>query len=96
MWKEGKTGHLADSSIMDTCLPDEILLCIQVALLCVQENPDIRPHMAYVVLSLENRSTTLPKPNQPAYFTQRSTEMEQIIYNNNSVNTLTLTNIEAR
>ncbi|PVH64793.1 hypothetical protein PAHAL_2G358400 [Panicum hallii] len=97
MWKEGKTGYLADSSIMDTCLPDEILLCIQVALLCVQENPDDRPHMSYVVLSLENRSTALPKPNQPAYFAQRSTEIEQIRYNTyNSVNTLTLTNIEAR
>jgi hypothetical protein len=97
MWKEGKTGCLADSSIMDTCVPDEILLCIQVALLCVQENPDDRPHMSSVVLSLENRSITLPKPNQPAYFAQRSNEMDQgrdNIYN--SVNTLTITNVEAR
>ncbi|CAL5082736.1 unnamed protein product [Urochloa decumbens] len=97
MWKEGKAESLADPSIKDTCLPDEILLCSQVALLCVQENPDDRPHMSFVVLSLENRSTTLPKPNQPAYFAQRSTEMQQMrdnIYN--SVNSLTLTNIEAR
>jgi hypothetical protein len=79
------------------CVPDEILLCIQVALLCVQENPDDRPHMSSVVLSLENRSITLPKPNQPAYFAQRSNEMDQgrdNIYN--SVNTLTITNVEAR
>ncbi|KAF8700652.1 hypothetical protein HU200_033998 [Digitaria exilis] len=84
LWKEGKTRCLADASIMDTCLPDEILLCSQVALLCVQENPDDRPHMSFVVLSLENKSTTLPKPNQPAYFAQRNTETEQIrenVYN---------------
>ncbi|CAL5086956.1 unnamed protein product [Urochloa decumbens] len=97
MWKEGKAECLADPSIKDTCLPDEILLCSQVALLCVQENPDDRPHMPFVVLSLENRSTTLPKPNQPAYFAQRSTEMQQMRDNvYNSVNSLTLTNIEAR
>ncbi|CAL5086960.1 unnamed protein product [Urochloa decumbens] len=97
MWKEGKAECLADPSIKDTCLADEILLCSQVALLCVQENPDDRPHMPFVVLSLENRSTTLPKPNQPAYFAQRNTEMQQMRDNTyNSVNSLTLTNIEAR
>ncbi|CAL5082731.1 unnamed protein product [Urochloa decumbens] len=97
MWKEGKTECLADPSIKDTCLADEILLCSQVALLCVQENPDDRPHMLFVVLSLENRSTTLPKPNQPAYFAQRNTEMQQMRDNTcNTVNSLTLTNIEAR
>ncbi|KAF8759333.1 hypothetical protein HU200_010374 [Digitaria exilis] len=65
--------------------------------LIIYENPDDRPHMSFVVLSLENKSTTLPKPNQPAYFAQRNTETEQIRENvYNSVNSLTLTNIEAR
>uniref|UniRef100_A0A8R7QEY3 Protein kinase domain-containing protein n=1 Tax=Triticum urartu TaxID=4572 RepID=A0A8R7QEY3_TRIUA len=42
MWKEEKTDELPDSCIIDTS-PDEVLLCVQVALLCVQENPDDRP-----------------------------------------------------
>ena len=97
MWKEGKTEELADSSIMDTCSPDEILLCIHVGLLCVQENPDDRPLMSAVVFVLENGSTTLPAPNRPAYFARRSAEMEQIRADiENSVNSLTLTEMQGR
>ncbi|XP_048543144.1 G-type lectin S-receptor-like serine/threonine-protein kinase At1g11300 isoform X2 [Triticum urartu] len=97
MWKDGKAEELADPSIMDTCLPDEVLLCIHVALLCVQENPKDRPHMSSVVLALENGSTTLPAPDRPAYFAGWSTELEQLRNNiQNSVNRLTLTGIEGR
>ena len=97
MWKEGNAKDLADSSIADTCLLDEVLLCIHVALLCVQENLDDRPHMSIVVLALENGSTTLPTPNHPADFAQRSNDVEEIRNNiHNSVNNLTLSHIEGR
>uniref|UniRef100_A0A0E0EUM1 Receptor-like serine/threonine-protein kinase n=1 Tax=Oryza meridionalis TaxID=40149 RepID=A0A0E0EUM1_9ORYZ len=100
MWKEGKTENLADSSIMDSCLQDEVLLCIHLALLCVQENPDDRPLMPFVVFILENGSSTaLPTPSCPAYFTQRSDkmEMDQLRHNiENSMYTLTLIDVEGR
>ncbi|XP_044969398.1 putative G-type lectin S-receptor-like serine/threonine-protein kinase At1g61610 [Hordeum vulgare subsp. vulgare] len=97
MWKEGKTGELADSSLMDTYSPDEVLLCIHVGLMCVQENPDDRPLMSTVVFVLENGSTTLPAPNRPAYFARRSIEMEQIMVDiQSSVNDCTLSEIQAR
>ncbi|KAL6844612.1 hypothetical protein ACP4OV_025271 [Aristida adscensionis] len=97
MWKQGNTKDLVDPSIADTCLPDEIMLCFHVALLCVQENPDDRPLMSYVVFTLENGSPALPTPNSPAYFAQTSNDMEQIRSNiENSINLLTLTNIEGR
>ncbi|TVU10344.1 hypothetical protein EJB05_43868, partial [Eragrostis curvula] len=97
MWKEGKARDLADSSIMDSCLLDEVLLCTHIALLCVQENPDDRPLMSSVVFALENGSNTLPDPNQPAYFAQRSSDMVQLRENvQNSMNTFTMTAIEGR
>jgi hypothetical protein len=92
MWKEGKTEVLPDSSILDTCSQDEILLCVHVALLCVQENPDERPLMSSVVFVLENGSTTLPAPNHPAYFVRRSVEQKI----ETSVNGNTITDIEGR
>lgn len=97
IWKEGNAKDLADSSIIDTCLLDEVMLCIHIALLCVQENPEDRPNMSFVVLTLENGSTILPMPNHPAYFPQRRNNMEQIRINIcNSINKLTLTHIEGR
>ena len=96
MWKEDRANELPDSSILDTS-PDEILLCIHVALLCVQENPDDRPLMSSVVFILENRITTLTAPSRPAYFAQQSAEIGNIKNDiRTSVNSFTLTEIEGR
>ncbi|KAM0896566.1 hypothetical protein ACQ4PT_023117 [Festuca glaucescens] len=98
MWMEGKTDELADSSIMETCSPHEVLLCIHVALLCVQDNPDDRPFISSIVSILDNGSISLPAPNRPAYFMRRNIEIEQIISDDHqtSVNNLTLTEIGGR
>uniref|UniRef100_A0A453LKD9 Receptor-like serine/threonine-protein kinase n=1 Tax=Aegilops tauschii subsp. strangulata TaxID=200361 RepID=A0A453LKD9_AEGTS len=97
MWMEGKTEELVDSYAMDTCSLDEVLICIHVALLCVQDNPDDRPLMSSVVFILENGSNTLPFPTCPAYFTRRHAEMEQIRDDiQNSGTSFTLTEIEGR
>ncbi|KAF8759334.1 hypothetical protein HU200_010375 [Digitaria exilis] len=71
LWKEGKGRDLADPYIMDTCSLDEVLLCIHMALLCVQENPDDRPLMSSVVFTLENECAALPTPNDPGHYGQR-------------------------
>uniref|UniRef100_A0ACD5XUW8 Uncharacterized protein n=1 Tax=Avena sativa TaxID=4498 RepID=A0ACD5XUW8_AVESA len=98
MWVEGKTEELVDSSIMGTCSRDEVLLCTHIALLCVQDNPDDRPHMSSIVYILENGGHSLSAPNCPNYFTRRNIEMEQIVSDDhhNSVNNLTLTKIHGR
>ena len=38
----------------------EVLRCVLVGLLCVQEDPHLRPSMASVVVMLNSRSITLP------------------------------------
>jgi len=47
--------------------PQEVLRCVHVGLLCVQEDPQLRPGMASVVVMLNSRSITLPAPDAPAY-----------------------------
>ncbi|XP_073354211.1 receptor-like serine/threonine-protein kinase SD1-8 [Aegilops tauschii subsp. strangulata] len=64
MWKEEKTEELPDSSIIDIST-EEVLLCVKIGLLCIQENPDDRPLMSSVVFVLENGSTTLAAPAAP-------------------------------
>ncbi|GJN07925.1 hypothetical protein PR202_ga25800 [Eleusine coracana subsp. coracana] len=97
MWKQGRTKDLADPSIMDTCVVDEVLLCSHLALLCLQDNPNDRPAMSSVVYTLDNGNTTLPTPSCPAYFAQRSNEMEHLHCEiQNSINSITVTVIEGR
>jgi hypothetical protein len=48
----------------------EVIKCIQIGLLCVQENPNVRPTMATVVSYLNSHSPELPSPQEPAFFIQ--------------------------
>ena len=46
----------------------EVLKCIHIGLLCIQENPNIRPTMATVVSYLNNGSLELSSPQDPTLF----------------------------
>lgn len=67
LWKQDKALTLVDSSLGDSFDEHEILLCIHVGILCVQESAADRPTMTDVAFMLSNRETKLPSPNQPAF-----------------------------
>lgn len=46
----------------------EVTRCIQIGLLCVQENPDVRPTMVTIVSYLSSHSIKLPSPEEPIFF----------------------------
>ncbi|XP_031119297.1 G-type lectin S-receptor-like serine/threonine-protein kinase At4g27290 isoform X1 [Ipomoea triloba] len=66
VWTEGRPLELIDSSLDDSCSLPEMLRCMHVALLCIQQSPDNRPNMSSVVLML-NGESTLPEPKQPGF-----------------------------
>ena len=51
----------------------EIMRCIHIGLLCVQENVASRPTMASVVLMLTSSSFSLLVPSKPAFFMHSTT-----------------------
>ncbi|XP_056689081.1 cysteine-rich receptor-like protein kinase 25 isoform X2 [Spinacia oleracea] len=65
-WTEGNAMRLVDSTIA-AINTNEVLRCIHIALLCVQENASQRPIMSSVVLMLNSYSTTIPVPSRPAF-----------------------------
>ncbi|KAF3320901.1 receptor-like serine/threonine-protein kinase SD1-8 [Carex littledalei] len=75
LWKDGKAFELLDTSISEKSNHhrEEIVRCVQVGLLCVQDRPDDRPHMSEVVLMLKSRDAVVPQPKQPAAFSDRVT-----------------------
>ncbi|KAK9223707.1 hypothetical protein WN944_012153 [Citrus x changshan-huyou] len=66
LWKEGKVLEMVDSSV-DNYPANEVLRCIHVGLLCVQENAEERPTMASVVLMLSSETATMPQPKTPGF-----------------------------
>lgn len=56
----------------------EMMRCIHIGLLCVQENMADRPTMASIVLMLSSYSLTLPVPSQPAFYMNSSTYQSDI------------------
>nr|SSC84615.1 At421380-like [Capsella grandiflora] len=74
-WKEGKGLEIIDPIIANsssTVKQHEILRCIQIGLVCVQERAEDRPTMSLVVLMLGSESTTIPQPKLPGYCLRRS------------------------
>eukprot|EP00258_Populus_trichocarpa_P031847 XP_024447866.1 G-type lectin S-receptor-like serine/threonine-protein kinase At4g27290 isoform X1 [Populus trichocarpa] len=102
-WKlftEGRPLELVSESIVETCNLSEALRLIHVGLLCVQENPEDRPTMSYVVLMLGNEDA-LPRPKQPGFYTER--DLIEAAYTSNSsqskpysANECSISMIEAR
>ncbi|XP_074307566.1 cysteine-rich receptor-like protein kinase 10 [Silene latifolia] len=79
LWDEGKPLTLVDAAIRESCSSQEVMRCVHLDLLCVQESAECRPSIDTVVLSLDSFSVTLPIPGQPAFFSKTGGESGTII-----------------
>ena len=66
LWREDRALDVVDSSIKESCVSDEVLRCIQVGLLCVQEEVVDRPTMLAVHLMMSSERAH-PFPKQPTF-----------------------------
>uniref|UniRef100_A0ACD5ZD51 Uncharacterized protein n=1 Tax=Avena sativa TaxID=4498 RepID=A0ACD5ZD51_AVESA len=71
LWEEGRWIELVDASLFPSCHSAEMMRCIKIALLCVQESAVDRPTTLDVVAMLRSKSTVLREPKHPAYFNIR-------------------------
>ncbi|KAL7242686.1 hypothetical protein ACSBR1_015133 [Camellia fascicularis] len=68
-WREGTISNMIDHTLSNRSSSlSEIMRCIHIGLLCVQENAAQRPTMASVVLMLNSFSFTLPLPSEQTFF----------------------------
>ena len=91
--------ELLDELLGEQCAPFEVIRCIQVGLLCVQQRPEDRPDMSSVVLML-NCDKELPKPKVPGFYTETDAKPDaNSSFANHkpySVNELSITMLDAR
>ncbi|CAL5409671.1 unnamed protein product [Camellia sinensis] len=72
LWNDGKAQELIDRNLIDrnlisSCPVRKVAIWINIALLCVQENPDDRPSMSKVAFMLGGQSTEIAKPSEPPF-----------------------------
>ncbi|KAM0952323.1 putative protein kinase RLK-Pelle-DLSV family [Dioscorea sansibarensis] len=71
-WTEGTALQLKDHRLGDDFQAEQVLRCINIGLLCVQEEPNERPNMVSVFVML-NSYLPLPSPSKPAFVLGGST-----------------------
>ncbi|RZC09933.1 cysteine-rich receptor-like protein kinase 10 [Glycine soja] len=99
LWCEGKSLELLDQILEKTYKTSEVIRCIHIGLLCVQEDAVDRPTMSTVVVMLASDTIALPKPNHPAFSVGRQTKEEESTSKTSkdpSVNEVTVSNILPR
>ena len=102
LWNEGNILDLIDLEISHQGYREDILRCIHIGLLCVQELARERPTMATIVSMVNSEIAKLATPKQPTFVEsqimlknlQSSQESQsQMSHSNNMV---TVTNIIGR
>ena len=92
-------ASLIDPEISNPSYNADIMRCIHIGLLCVQELARDRPTMTTVISMLNSETANLPPPKQPA-FIQRQTmlDVESSLRSDGlcSINYVSLTNLQGR
>ncbi|CAH2040721.1 unnamed protein product, partial [Thlaspi arvense] len=99
LWNEDKILTLIDPRISYQGFGNEILRCLHVGLLCVQEFAADRPTISKVLSMLGSETAVLPSPNQPAFierYTSYWTDSPHQCHQGCSVNDVTLTVVKGR
>ncbi|XP_052289562.1 G-type lectin S-receptor-like serine/threonine-protein kinase At4g27290 isoform X3 [Citrus sinensis] len=98
LWNEGMPSQLIDPCVQDSFNLAEVIRCIHIGLLCVQQHPKDRPSMPSVILMLGSE-TVLPQPKQPGYLADWKSIRQD--YSSStpescSTNTITISELEGR
>ena len=99
LWCEDKAMMLIDPVLEESHRSNEVLRCIHIGLLCVQEDATSRPSTPTILLMLSSETMNLPNPSRPAFSVGRMV-MEQESTSNNSkncsINQVTVSNVAPR
>ncbi|KAF2305013.1 hypothetical protein GH714_001069 [Hevea brasiliensis] len=75
-WCNETPLQFMDPVLRDSYKRNEIIRCMHLGLLCVQENPGDRPTMKSIIIMLSSSSIALPLPEQPGFFLHGGIDME--------------------
>ncbi|XP_009608831.1 G-type lectin S-receptor-like serine/threonine-protein kinase At4g03230 isoform X2 [Nicotiana tomentosiformis] len=91
LWIDDNAIQLIEKSLIESCNRDEVVKCINVALLCVQEDPNNRPNISDVIVMLGGDGMSLPRPSRPAFVIRTHTSSTSSSFSKVSNNQMTIT-----
>ncbi|KAG0478948.1 hypothetical protein HPP92_013667 [Vanilla planifolia] len=71
-WKEGLADRIIDDSLCGQYPLQEVLNCMHIGLLCIQNNNDLRPSISSLMMMFGSSSMMLPMPSTPAFYDRES------------------------
>ncbi|KAJ7962989.1 putative Receptor protein kinase [Quillaja saponaria] len=93
-WQLWIEGELIEPILDGSCSPCEVLRCIHIGLLCVQDKATYRPTMLDVVSFLSSETIQLAQPNQPAFFNNIVVKEPDVLpANHDSLNDVTISDV---
>ncbi|PON40094.1 Protein kinase-like domain containing protein, partial [Trema orientale] len=99
LWNEGNPLELLDKPMEGSFSANEVIRCIKVGLLCVQQRVEDRPTMSSVLFMLGNENSTVPEPKEPGFSTEVSflgTDTSSSGKNPHTANSMTVTLLDGR
>ncbi|CAL5412088.1 unnamed protein product [Camellia sinensis] len=99
LWNEESPLKLMDKELEGSFSAKEVVRCIQVGLLCVQQRPEDRPTMSSVVFMLSNESAELSQPKEPGFCVESfsvKNESSSSRHTSSTANDLTITELAGR
>ncbi|KAL7213279.1 hypothetical protein ACSBR2_015902 [Camellia fascicularis] len=75
LYNESRASDLVDELVIDSCSWSEVMRCVHIGLLCVQDHVADRPTMSDVVLMISNE-IDLPHPKQPTFTIQSLSDVD--------------------
>ncbi|RDX98728.1 G-type lectin S-receptor-like serine/threonine-protein kinase, partial [Mucuna pruriens] len=97
LWNEKELQSLIDPEICNPNNVNDIVRCIHIGLLCLQNLSEERPIMATVVSMLNSEIVNLPRPSQPAFVQGQIVSCAEPSHQNHrthSINNVTVTNMQ--
>ncbi|KAK4439264.1 G-type lectin S-receptor-like serine/threonine-protein kinase [Sesamum alatum] len=103
LWNEDNVARMIDLRISGASYRAEVVRCIHIGLLCVQELPKDRPSVSAVLSMLSSETIELPEPKQSAFSIKSShysdtgtSSSQQTQKSSCSLNNVTLSMVDGR
>ncbi|KAG7557453.1 Protein kinase domain [Arabidopsis suecica] len=97
LWRTGSQLKLVDLTIGESSPSNEdVIRCIHIVLLCVQEDPADRPMLPAIVMMLTSNTYTLPMPRAPGFCLSSMNEQSTSRSIPGSINDVSITDQDPR